>query len=396
MATLVFAKDVYSKEFNTVQENDNLSKCLEAFKTGSSPVLAVLNEKGKYVGMINRRTVIRSRLDPGTTKVKNLTKAAPVVSGDYSLSKLAKLMIESGTRQLAVFEKNKLLGFVTDENIIHAAVIGEWGSVPVEKIMTRAPHTIDDVRSVGAVLSLMREFEVSHVPVMREGKLVGLVSVSDVMVNIFSPQIRQTTGDIVGEKIETLSVPVRGIMSSPAITVTTNTTLRDAERLMHKRDISCLCVVSGVPNERLVGVVTKLDFLEPISQLEHAEKKLSVQFGTKGIEISEEQQGFMMTEFDSFVHKYQEAFQLGTLFVYMKSHGSTEMRGTPLIHCRLQFRTARGTFFSASEGWGVEPTFRVALDRMDRRLLRSKELLAYNPKFAKDYLRKYGLPSEEE
>jgi len=86
---------------------------------------------------------------------------------------------------------------------------------------------------------------------------------------------------------------------------------------------------------------------------------------------------------------------LGTLFVYMKSHGNTNLRGTPLIHCRLQFRTVKGTFFSASEGWGVEPTFRVALDRLDRRLLRSKELLAYNPKYAKDYLRKIGLPQEE-
>lgn len=104
----------------------------------------------------------------------------------------------------------------------------------------------------------------------------------------------------------------------------------------------------------------------------------------------------MMDEFDSFVHKYQEAFQMGTLFVYMKSHGNTSMRGTPMIHCRLQFRTVKGTFFSSSEGWGVEPTFRVALDRLDRRLLRSKELLAYNPKYARDYLRKIGLPSEEE
>jgi len=29
-------------------------------------------------------------------------------------------------------------------------------------------------------------------------------------------------------------------------------------------------------------------------------------------------------------------------------------------------------------------------------LLRSKELLAYNPRFARDYMRKMGLPSEEE
>jgi len=143
-------------------------------------------------------------------------------------------------------------------------------------------------------------------------------------------------------------------------------------------------------------VVTKLDFLEQISQVAVAARKLTIQFGTKGVDVSPDQQSFMMNEFDSFSRRFQEAFQLGTLFVYMKSHGDKGVRDTPLVHCRLQFRTVRGTFFAASEGWGVEPTFRVALVRLERRLLRSKELLAYNPKYAKDYLRKIGLPSEEE
>jgi CBS domain-containing protein len=393
MASSVSARDVYSKGFNTVQESDTLSRCLETFKTSMPPVLAILNDKGKYEGMITRRSILRSRLDPATTKVRTLMKAAPSVTFDFSLSKMAKLMIASGMRQLPVFEKNKLLGFVTDENIIHAAVTEDWGNIAIEKIMTRAPHTIEANRSVGAVLSSMREYGISHVPVMDSGKLVGMISIQDILENIYWPQRHQTTGDIVGEKIETLSVPAKGIMARPVIAVEPQTSLREAEKKMHDHDISCLAVVS---NERLVGVVTKLDFLEPISQLEAAaERKISVQFGVKGVEINPEQQGFMMEEFDSFSHRYQDAFQLGTLFVYMKSHRNTSLRGTPLIHCRLQFRTVRGTFFSASEGWGVEPTFRVALDRLERRLLRSKELLAYNPKYAKDYLRKIGLPQEE-
>jgi len=392
MASLIFAKDVYSSGFNSVQESDTLSRCLEAFETGMPPVLAVLNDKGKYEGMITRRSILRSRLDSTATKVRTLMKVAPPVTVDFSLSKMAKLMIESEMRQLPVFEKNKLLGFVTDENIIHAAVLQEWGNNAIEKIMTRAPHTIEANRSVGAVLSLMREYGISHVPVMDSGKLVGMISIQDVLENIYWPQRRQTTGDIVGEKIETLSVPAKGIMNRPVITVEPQTSLRDIEKIMHDHDISCLPVTS---NERLVGIVTKRDFLEPISQLEVVEKKLSVQFGVKDVDVSPDQQGFMMEEFDSFAHKYQDAFQLGTLFVYMKSHGNTSLRGTPLIHCRLQFRTVRGTFFSASEGWGVEPTFRVALDRLERRLLRSKELLAYNPRYARDYLRKIGLPQEE-
>ena len=393
MSMLVTAKDVYSKIFNSVQDNDTLSRCLEGFKKGMPPVLAVWDEKGKYKGMISRRSILRSRLDPITTKVRSLIQFAPQVGFDASLSKLAKLMIGSGVRQLPLFNKGKLLGFVTDEGVIHGAVINGWGKSEVGKIMTRAPHTLDANRSVGAVLSLMREYGISHVPVMDGGRLVGIVSIQDILENIYWPQRHQTTGDIIGEKIQTLSVPVKGIMASPVITVDPKVSLLVAEQQMHDRDVSCLAVVLG---ERLVGVVTKLDFLEPIAQLEAAEaRKLTVQFGVKGVDVSAEQRGFMMDEFDSFSHRFQEAFQLGTLFVYMKNHGDNEVRETPLIHCRLQFRTVRGAFFSSSEGWGVEPTFRVALVRLERRLLRSKELLTYNPKYARDYLRKIGLPHDE-
>jgi CBS domain-containing protein len=394
MSISISAKDIFSTGFNSVQDNDTLSRCLEAFKKGMPPVLAVLDDKGKYAGMITRRAILRSRLDPTVAKVRSLMQVAPQVSGDVSLSELAKLMIGSGMRQLALFEKGKLLGFVTDENVIHGAVTNGWGKTDVEKVMTRAPHTLESNRSVGAVLGLMREYGISHVPILEGGKLVGMVSMEDILQNIYWPQRHQTQGDMVGEKIETLGIAVKGIMSSPAITVDPKTNLQAAEKKMHEHNISCVAVVA---NDHLVGVVTKLDFLEPISQLEgETQRKLTIQFGTKGVEMSADQQAYMMDEFDSFSHRYQEAFQLGTLFVYMKSHGNNGVRDTPLVHCRLQFRTARGTFYSASEGWGIEPTFRVALDRLDRRLLRSKELLAYNPKYAKDYLRKIGLPSEEE
>jgi hypothetical protein len=101
-------------------------------------------------------------------------------------------------------------------------------------------------------------------------------------------------------------------------------------------------------------------------------------------------------EFDSFTRKYKDLLESGTLFVYMKLHG-TNYKGQPLIHCRLQLRTVKGVkgfFFASAEGWGVEPTFRVALDRLDKRILRSKEL-AFDPTYAREYLRKLGFPSEE-
>lgn len=54
MASLISAKDVISKGFKTVHDSDTLSRCLEVFEKGMPPVLAVLNDKGKYEGMITR------------------------------------------------------------------------------------------------------------------------------------------------------------------------------------------------------------------------------------------------------------------------------------------------------------------------------------------------------
>jgi len=390
MVSSISIKDVFSKDFSTVYENDALSRCLEAFKKKTPPVLVVLDDKGKYAGVIARRWIMRSRPDPATTKVKSLTRSAPKVAPEFSLSKAAKLMIESGVRQLPVLEKEKILGFVTEENIIHGAVIQDWGNRRIEEIMVKAPHVIEANRSVGAVLSLFREYGISHIPVVDNGKLVGIISIQDIIEHVFQPQDSQTLGEIVGEKTPVLSIPAKSIMTRPVVTVTPETSLKEAEKKMHDFNISCLVVIA---KEQIAGIVTKLDFLELISQMELPERKLSVQFAVKDLEIDPIQQGFMMDEFDSFTRKYGDALGVGSLFVYMKTHG-TNHKGGQLIHCRLQLRTAKGSFFSSGEGWGVEATFRVALDRLDKRILRSKEL-GHESKYAQDYLRRIGFPQEE-
>ncbi len=392
MSTMISVQDVFATKFSTVNENDTLSKCLELFKKDTPPVLAVLDEKGKFVGVIARRWIVRARLDPATTKVKSLMRAAPRVELDFPLSKVAKMMIQSGIRQLPVFEKQRLRGFATDESIIHGAVTQEWGNTPIEQIMTKAPFTIDSARSVGAVLSLFREHDISHVPVMENGKAVGIISTQDIIQNVFQPNQRQTLGDIKGEKIQVLSIPAKGVMTSPVVTVTPETPLKTAEKKMHDLNVHCLIVMT---NDRVSGIVTKLDFLEPISQLGEADRRLTVQFAVKGTEIDENAQNYMMGEFDGFARKYKDLLESGTLFVYMKLHG-TNFKGQPLMHCRLQLRTVkgvRGFFFASAEGFGIEPTFRVALDRLDKRILRSKEL-AFDPTYAREYLRKYGFPTE--
>jgi len=383
-------KDVYSTKFKSVKKDDPLSVCLSLFKEKPRPVLIVLNGKGKYVGVIAHRWIVRSRYDPATTKVETLMRSAPTVSPENSLSKVARLMVTSGISELPVFNKDKLVGTVTDNAVILGAVVGNWGDTKVNEIMTKNPYFVEENESVGAVLSLFREHGISHTPVLKNGNLTGIVSVENIIESVFQPRQRQTVGEISGEKAPVLNLPVKGIMTKSVITVQPETKLKVAVEKMQESNITSLVVLN---KGRLTGIITKRDILEPLAEMEKPQQKITVQFSTKGVGIKEIQKGAILDDFDVFARKYQKTLESGTLFVYMKTHG-TNFKGDQLIHCRLQFRTRRGSFFSSDEGYGPEATFRTALSRLERQLLRSQEL-SHEPEYAKKYLRRIEFPTTE-
>lgn len=387
---LKIVKDVFSKGFASVREDDMISSCLSLFKSEMPPVLVVFDNEGNYKGVITRRWITRSRLDPATTKVETLMRSAPTVTLQDPMSKVAKLMIESDIRQLPVYSGENIVGIIADEDVILGSVIEKWGNKQVEEIMTKKPFVVEEEESVGAVLSLFREQGFSHAPVVSNGELVGMISIHDVIENIFQPRQRQTIGEIIGEKVPVLSIPAKGIMTKPVVTILPETKIKDAAKKMRQFNISSLVVIK---KRRPSGIVTKKDFLEPLAEMETPTHKLTVQFSVKDVEIDDVQRGFVMDDFESFARRYKETLQAGILFVYLKSHG-TNYKGDQLVHCRFQLRTRKGSFFSSNEGFGVEQTFRIALDRLEKQILKSKEL-EYDPEFARTFLRRMQFPLTE-
>ncbi|MFA5363996.1 MAG: CBS domain-containing protein [Candidatus Bathyarchaeia archaeon] len=305
-------QEVFSTKYASVNQDDTLSACLSLFKHESTPVLVVLNSKGKYAGVIAHRWIIRSRHPPATTKVDSLMRPAPMVSPQDSLSKVAKLMITSGINQLPVFSEEQLVGIVTDDAVIQGAVIGKWGNTKIEGIMTKKPYVIEQDEPVGAAINLFREHGISHAPVVSDGNLVGIISIQNVIASIFQPKESQKVGEIVGEKAAVLSIPVKGIMSKPVITVLPETLLKDAVETMKKHDISSLVViVKGRP----AGILTKRDILEPLAEMELPKQRITVQFSVKGVEIDDIQRGFIMGDFEVFANKYQKTLE-GAHFLF--------------------------------------------------------------------------------
>jgi len=382
--------EIFSKKFASVHENDLLSSCIDIFEKQEPAALAVLDNKEKYKGVLALRSIIRSGLDPSKAKVETLMRAAPKLTPQDSVSRAARLMIESEIRQLPVFDGEKLVGFLTDEELIHAAVMDEWGDTMITKMMTEKRYVVEEDETVGGVLSLFREHGVSHAPVVSKGKLVGIVSVIDFVEHLFKPLERPRKSGFTIEKAKALGGPVKDIMSSPVVTVTPGTTLREAEQTMHKNDVHSLVVVA---EDKPIGIVTKRDFLEPLAQVEMKETTIDVQFSTRDFQLDEAKKRYIIKDYKSFAQRYQPLLEAGTLFVYMKTHG-TNHKGEQLVHTRLQLRTRKGNFFSASDGWNLDQTFHTALERLERQILRSKEF-EKDKKHAINYLSRIRFPMSD-
>ncbi len=131
----------------------------------------------------------------------------------------------------------------------------------VKQIMTRNPDTVTSQDSLRQAIALMQQGEFRRLPVVENQCLVGIITDRDVRLAINSPVIlREKWYD------EYLldNVTVGACMTPNPITVTPDTSVEDAARLMRDRKVGGLPVTQG--NE-LVGIITETDVLNYLIEL---------------------------------------------------------------------------------------------------------------------------------
>jgi acetoin utilization protein AcuB len=128
--------------------------------------------------------------------------------------------------------------------------------------MTRNPITIPPETGVSAALRLMREKKVRRFPVLdRHGALVGIVSDKDLLHVAPSP----ATTLAIWEIPELLAkVTVEKVMAREVITVSEETPLEEAARIMADNRIGGLPVMRG---ETVAGIITETDLFKALLQL---------------------------------------------------------------------------------------------------------------------------------
>lgn len=126
------------------------------------------------------------------SKIRDWMTAEPITaSPTMTLPEALQVMARHNIRRLPVVEKGKLVGIVTRGDLrgaqpsratslsifeLHYLV----GRITLDQIMTRDPLTVEDDTTVQDAARLMLQRKISGLPVVHQGKLVGIITESDI------------------------------------------------------------------------------------------------------------------------------------------------------------------------------------------------------------------------
>jgi len=113
-----------------------------------------------------------------------MSKKPKTVGPAVSIVSAAKKMQTTRVGSLFVKKGKKLVGIVTDTDIVRRAVSTNknLGKMTVEKIMTTPICTIEGSQSVDDAQDMMADLGVRHLAITKSGDIVGVVSVRDLLL----------------------------------------------------------------------------------------------------------------------------------------------------------------------------------------------------------------------
>ena len=163
-------------------------------------------------------SILPRDVDTSTKLTKNISLNIPIISAAMDTvteSRTAICMAQEG-----------------GIGIIHRNMSIEQQAIEVDRVkksesgMVVDPITIEPDQKVSAALELMSKYSISGVPVVKKGKLVGILTNRDLR---FEENLDQTVSNVMTKK--------------NLITVSANISLEDSKKLLHKHRIEKLLVV---------------------------------------------------------------------------------------------------------------------------------------------------------
>lgn len=357
---------IKSQSFKKIDEDATIGKALSLFEN-STDVLVVLNKNNEYSGVLHERSILRTDLDPGKSKVKSFKVSGPKVQNTTSVQECARLMIESNIFYLPIFERGKISGVICYTDILKFPDLQKLRRHTVKELMTSMMTNILPDEKISIVYNKFRKSDLFSLPVIENKKYLGMIYLHDTLHTIIQHKEKPDFGTKVGEKEHLLDLPIRNIMTRPAISAPDSATLGEAIDIIIENKLDSVSIIDS--DEKIQAIIFVKDLLKLITSQERIFLIPKVTINSNLKELNRERVNKTITE---FVKKYSSILSQSEVEIYMREQKETH-KNQKQVYTRLQLHAHHEKFEAKGEGWGYEHSLREVLEKIEKQIRRKKQ-----------------------
>jgi CBS domain-containing protein len=258
----MIVEEVMTKKVISVDKDVSLKRVLDLMEKHDITKIPVVEEK-KLIGVVTdntialklgsfrKRDVTASRLHASSVTEKNVD----VVSPDTKIQHVLQKVGAPGLTMLPVVEKGKLVGVLTKADLLPLVS----SKKPISSILRRHVHTVSFKDRLVHARRVMLDNDIARLPVVQDGKLVGMISDREIAFAFASLKKSITLGR---QKHQLEELLVKDAMRAPAVWIPPSMSIMDAAKIMMRLNVGALPVLQG---ESLVGIISRTDLLKTVS-----------------------------------------------------------------------------------------------------------------------------------
>jgi CBS domain-containing protein len=176
------------------------------------------------------------------------------------VSKAIELMKKHNVGGLPVVDKeNHVLAIITERDVM-PMFAGKISLAKVVDFMSTKVVTASPATSILEAERIMIEKGFRRLPLISDGKLVGIVTIMDVLKFFGSGHVFEHLRS--GTIIQVLQTPIKTIATGGVVTIGAEAEIGKAAKIMQEKNVGALPVVK---NKSLIGIITERDFFKLVA-----------------------------------------------------------------------------------------------------------------------------------
>ncbi len=370
-----------SKDFLVIDSSESVSSLIGKLRAYEKRSALVFHHK-KYVGLVQKRRLLRAGVDPYALKVVHVLLKTAILPDDTDIIKAARLLFESASDVLPVQKNKEIIGVVSALSLASLAVtLPEAGTWKVKDVKSMKSFVLQRGDPVAVALQVMHDQRIDQLPIVDQGELYGLLSYRDLLRKYlnWSPQRdfsrrfnkMASTRSAEVDALHLSQLPVEGFATTDGLLTTTMaTTVREAVALMVKNNISCLPVMSGTSVNGLFSIRHVLQKVADLTQ----QQQFEIQFiGLHKLHTEDYSVDSLQRAAGHEAQKLQRALrQPFHLAIHVKEYSKQGHRHKYSVAIRLEYP---GQFLATSDDdWDVEGALHKAFTNVGNALKKKLKL----------------------